>query len=77
MNLPEWLKPGLFGIAIGAAAIAILGFTWGGWVSQTTAKEMASDQARTEVVAALLPVCIERSKMDPRLTSPLTKSLFV
>lgn len=71
MNLPEWLKPGLFGVAIGAAAIAILGFTWGGWVSQTTAKEMASDQARTEVVAALLPVCIERSKMDPRLTEVL------
>ena len=31
MNTPAWLNPGLKGAAAGAAALAIVGFTWGGW----------------------------------------------
>jgi hypothetical protein len=46
MNIPEWFKPGLKGAAVGAAALAIVGFTWGGWVTGGTAKEMAADQAQ-------------------------------
>ena len=71
MNTPEWLKPGLYGVAIGAAALAIVGFSWGGWVTGGTAKKMAADQARLEVVAALVPVCIELSERDPQLAETL------
>lgn len=67
----EWLKPGLFGAAAGAIAVAIVGFSWGGWVSSETAKKMAADQARLEVVAALVPVCIEQSKQDPEMAEKL------
>ena len=56
MNIPEWLKPGLQGAAIGAVALAIVGFTWGGWVTGGTAEKMASDQAKFEVIAALAPI---------------------
>ena len=66
MNTPDWLNPGLKGAAVGAAALAIVGFTWGGWVTSGTAKEMASDQAQLAVVAALMPICIEQSKQDPQ-----------
>jgi dienelactone hydrolase len=71
MNIPEWVKPGLQGAAVGAAALAIIGFSWGGWVTGGTAKQMASDQSRLEVVAALVPICIEQSKLDPQVVATL------
>ena len=73
MNIPEWLKPGLTGAAAGAAALAIVGFTWGGWVTGGTAKEMAADQAKLEVVAALVPICIQQSSQDPQVVETLAQ----
>ena len=71
MNIPEWLKPALYGAAAGAVALAIVGFSWGGWVTGGTAKQMASKQARLEVVAALAPICVAQSKQDPQLVGTL------
>ena len=71
MNLPEWLKPALYGVVAGAAAITIVGFSWGGWVTGGSAQEMAADQARLEVVAALVPICVEQSRVDPNATATL------
>jgi hypothetical protein len=28
MTAPEWLKPGVYGAAIGAVLVGITGFTW-------------------------------------------------
>ncbi len=58
MNIPKWLKPGFNGAIVGAVALAIVGFSWGGWVTGGTAEQMASKQARSEVVAALAPTVI-------------------
>jgi hypothetical protein len=73
MNTPEWLKPALYGAVVGAVALAIVGFSWGGWVTGGTADKMASDHARKEVVAALVPICLEQSKQDPQLTQTLAQ----
>ena len=73
MNIPEWLKPALYGAAAGAVALAIVGFSWGGWVTGGTAKQMASDQARLEVVAALVPICMEQSSQDPQVVETLAQ----
>ena len=73
MNIPEGLKPGLKGAVVGAAALAIVGFTWGGWVTGGTAKEMAADQAKLEVVAALVPICIQQSSQDPQVVETLAQ----
>jgi len=73
MNTPTWLKPGLYGAAAGAVAIAIVGFSWGGWVTGGTAEKMASEQARLEVVAALVPICLEQSKQDPQVIETLAE----
>ncbi|MDH3439101.1 MAG: hypothetical protein OEN48_19265 [Betaproteobacteria bacterium] len=73
MNIPEWLKPGLQGAAVGAVALAIVGFSWGGWVTGGTAKQMASNQARLEVVAALVPICLEQSSQDPQVVATLAQ----
>lgn len=29
MTPPEWLKPGTYGVLIGAAFVGIVGFSWG------------------------------------------------
>ena len=71
MNIPKWLKPGLYGAAAGAIALAIVGFSWGGWVTGSTAKQMAAEQARLEVVAALVPICIQQSSQDPKVVETL------
>lgn len=68
MNAPPWLKPGLYGAGAGAVALAIAGFTWGGWVTGGTAEAMASDRARLEVVSALVPFCVANSQADPDLS---------
>ena len=68
MNAPQWLKPGLTGAGIGAVALAIAGFGWGGWVTGGTAEAMASSQARLQVVDALVPFCVARAQSDPEVT---------
>ncbi|MGF1628141.1 MAG: hypothetical protein ACFCUT_01585 [Kiloniellaceae bacterium] len=73
MNAPEWLKPVAYGSVAGAIALAIVGFSWGGWVTGGTADKMANDHARQEVVAALVPICVEQSRLDPRLTETLAQ----
>jgi len=65
MNLPVWTKPALFGAGIGAVAMVILGFAWGGWVTGAKAEVMASNRAKEAVVAALAPICVAQSKTDP------------
>ena len=65
MTTPEWLKPGIYGGFIGAAAISILGFSWGGWVTGGGAEDMAKTMAQEEVTSALVPVCVELSRVDP------------
>ena len=67
MQTPAWLKPGLYGAACSAIALAIAGFSWGGWVTERTAQQMAADQSRTDVVAALSPVCEDQAKRDPQM----------
>lgn len=73
MNTPEWLKPGLFGAVVGAIALAIVGFSWGGWMTGSAADRMASDHAKLRVLAALVPICLEQSKQDPQLVETLAE----
>ena len=67
MKTPEWLKPGLYGVACGAIAVTVIGFNWGGWVTGGTARQMATEQSRSEVVTALTSICLDQSKRDPQL----------
>ena len=50
----------LQGIAIGAIASMVIGFSWGGWVLGSTANRLAAEQANTAVVAVLTPICVEK-----------------
>jgi hypothetical protein len=65
MNIPEWLKPGIYGALIGAAVVGFGGFTWGGWVTGGTAHDKAMSMSRGDVVAAMVPVCLDMAQTDP------------
>ena len=71
MNTPEWLKPGVYGAVIGAALIGGVGFTWGGWVTGGTADDRAMAMARDDVVAAMVPVCLDMAESDPERADKL------
>lgn len=65
MNTPEWLKPGIYGALVGAVFVGIVGFTWGGWVTGGTANERALEMSRNNVVASMVPVCLDMARSDP------------
>ena len=71
MNYPEWTKPGVYGALVGAAAISILGFTWGGWTTAGSADEMAQSFAADEVTLAMVPVCLTLSQADTERAAKL------
>ena len=60
MNLPPSLRPAIWGVVIGAAAISVLGFSSFGWTLGSTAERMARERAQTAVVGALAPICVEK-----------------
>lgn len=60
MKIPVETKPALWGVVGGAIALAIVGFTWGGWVTGGKAEANAMQRVNTAVVTALAPVCVEK-----------------
>lgn len=57
-----WIKPGIWGVAIGAVGAMVVGFNWGGWMTRGTAEQVASDRAETAVVAVYTPVCVANAQ---------------
>ncbi len=57
MKMPENLVQMLQGAAIGAIGLAILGFTWGGWVTGGAAETLVKQKVSAAVVSALAPIC--------------------
>ena len=51
---------GLWGVAAGAAALAIVGFTWGGWHTE----KAVAERAQTAVRIALIPECVRDVMAD-------------
>jgi hypothetical protein len=60
MQVPSETKPMLWGAAGGAVVLAIVGFTWGGWMTTGTANKLADERADSAVVAILTPICVEK-----------------
>ena len=60
MNIPVETKPALWGMVGGAVVMAIVGFTWGGWVTGGKAESTAVQRADAAVVSALAPICVEK-----------------
>jgi type VI protein secretion system component VasK len=59
-----WLKPGIWGAVIGCVLTMIVGFSWGGWTTHSTANQEAIKRADTAVTATLVPICLAQGKID-------------
>ncbi|MDQ6437873.1 hypothetical protein RB623_27785 [Mesorhizobium sp. LHD-90] len=55
----------LFGAGTGALALSLVGFTWGGWLTERAARRMSDDAVLSAVALSLLPYCLERAERDP------------
>jgi hypothetical protein len=53
------VQPALWGAAGGAIALALIGFSLGGWVTGGTAESLARSRVESAVVAALSPFCVD------------------
>jgi alpha/beta superfamily hydrolase len=73
MEIPAWTKPALYGAVAGAAAVAIVGFNWGGWVTQKTALQSSAAESAASVALALTPYCVAMSKTDPQAVTVLAE----
>jgi len=71
VNIPVETKPALWGMVGGAIAAAIVGFTWGGWVTGGRADTDAKQKVDAAVVLALAPVCVERFERGPDVAGNL------
>lgn len=65
MQIPEWTQPALVGAAAGAIALAVVGFSWGGWLTSASATEMSNKQSMAATATALMPYCVLKSQTDP------------
>ena len=59
-----WLKPGIWGGVIGCILTMIVGFSWGGWTTHSTANQEAIKRADAAVTATLVPLCPAQEKID-------------
>ena len=73
MQVPQWVKPGFWGIVIGALGIMIIGFGWLGWTLGSTAESLAQERVNTALVAAFTPICVEKFMTQPDATVKLTE----
>jgi hypothetical protein len=65
MTIPSWVKPGFWGVVVGALgwwAVLFWGF---GWMSAGAAQQLAANQTQTAVVAAAAPYCVQRFEQQP------------
>jgi hypothetical protein len=71
MTPPEWLKPGLIGAVAGGLVVALAGFAGAGWTTAAAAGRTGQAMADRQLVAAFVPVCLERADADPERPAKL------
>ena len=72
-RIPVETKPALWGAFAGALVLAIVGFTWGGWLTPKMAREQAGQQTKDAVVAALAPICAAKFRQNANATANLAE----
>ena len=68
-----WLKPGIWGAVIGSVLTMIVGFSWGGWATSSTARQQAMIQSDNAVTTALVPICLAGKKADVAFAKKLAE----
>ena len=64
LRQPAWLKPGIWGVVVGAVGTMIIGFSWLGWTLSSTADRVARQRTDVAVASALTPICVQSFMMQ-------------
>ncbi len=65
MKVPKSVKPTIWGMIGGAIAVTVVGFAWGGWVTDGTAGKMMAASAETAIIEAFTPLCFAQAEQQP------------
>jgi hypothetical protein len=71
MQVPVWIKPGVWGAIIGAAGIMVIGFSAMGWTLGSTAEKAAQQRTESAVATALTPFCVQSYLKQPDVAKKL------
>ena len=50
---------------VGAIVISIVGFSWWGWVLESTANQKAKQMSEEAVIVSLAEICVYQARQDP------------
>ncbi len=64
-------KPTIWGAILGATALAIFGFNWGGWNTSGASHQMAE----AAVVSELVPICVGQYNADSQKVMKLAEMI--
>ena len=73
MRFADKTEPFLWGAGAGAIALAVIGFTMGGWMTGATAQERIKASAQQAMLAALTPICVAQFRKAPGATASLAE----
>lgn len=73
MNIPAQVKPAAWGVIGGAAALAVVGFMFSGWVTAGTAAAMAKTASQRAVIEALATICVTQFNAAPDAEAKLVE----
>lgn len=73
MAMPRNISTLIWSAVGGAVLCAVVGFTWGGWVTGGTARKESAAAVRDAVVVALAPICVDRFNRQPDAAAKITE----
>ncbi|MDH7797553.1 MULTISPECIES: hypothetical protein [unclassified Beijerinckia] len=73
MQIPAETKPAVYGAFGGAIVLAIVGFSWAGWVTGATAEQTAKLRSNAAVIAALSPICVQKFQQEANANDRLVE----
>ena len=65
MKIPESVSPAIWGMVFGGVATMVIGFSWGGWITNGTVGQLEEASAKAAVIQELTPICV--AKGEPQL----------
>ncbi len=73
-NLVQTSKTTAFWLMLGAIVLTmIVGFSWGGWVTNASAEKTAGTAAQDAVITRLAPICVAQFNLDPQKETKLVE----
>ena len=61
----EKIKAFIGNAIVGAIVMSIVGFSWLGWVLESTANQKAKNMSEEAVIVSLAEICVYQASQDP------------